>query len=86
MATNEIKNAREFSTDGPSHENLERRCAVSTGDREFKDKRTDEYYGIEPTAAFDLGWDSNSVKGTVTLQRAGQVAVGAQFPDAGKWP
>jgi hypothetical protein len=24
---------------------------------------TDEHYGIERTAAFDLGWDGNSVKG-----------------------
>jgi len=26
-------------------------CAVSTANREFKDKRTDEHYGIERTAA-----------------------------------
>jgi len=29
----------------------------------LKDRRTDEHYGIERTAAFDLGWDGNSVKG-----------------------
>jgi hypothetical protein len=29
----------------------------------LKDRRTDEHYGIERIAAFDLGWDGNSVKG-----------------------
>jgi len=30
-------------------------CAVSSEDQELKDRRTDEHYGIERTAAFDLG-------------------------------
>jgi len=51
----------------------------------LKDRRTDEHYGIERTAAFDLGWDGNSVKGDSYASTAGQGAVGAQFPDAGKW-
>jgi hypothetical protein len=37
-------------------------CAVSSEGQELKDQRTDEHYGIERTAAFDLGWDGNSVK------------------------
>jgi hypothetical protein len=36
MATNETKNAREFSTDGLSHENLKRRCVVSPKRRNFR--------------------------------------------------
>jgi hypothetical protein len=46
----------------------------------MKDGRTDEHYGIERTAAFDLGWDGNSGKGTVTLQRAGQGAQNEHEP------
>jgi hypothetical protein len=47
--------------------------AVSGANHEWKDRRTDEHYGIERTATFDLGWDGNSVKGgAVMLQRAGQ--------------
>jgi len=38
-------------------------CAVSGEDQELKDRRTDEHYGIERTAAFDFGWNGNSVKG-----------------------
>ena len=38
-------------------------CAVSSEDQELKDRRTDEHYGIERTAAFDLGWDGSSEKG-----------------------
>src|SRR6516162_8816189 len=30
-------------------------CAVSSEDQELKDRRTDEHYGIERTAAFRLG-------------------------------
>src|SRR5215510_9686648 len=36
MATNETKNARESSTDGPSHENLKRRCVYTDGRRRKK--------------------------------------------------
>src|SRR6516225_2328664 len=61
-------------------------CAVSSEDQELKDRRTDEHYGIERTAAFDLGWGGNSVKGdsyaSTDWARSGR---GAQFPDAGKW-
>jgi hypothetical protein len=61
-------------------------CGVSREDQEFKDKRTDEHYCIERRAAFDLGWDGNSVKvdsyASTGWARGGG---GAQFPDAGKW-
>jgi hypothetical protein len=52
----------------------------------LKDRRTDEHYGIERTAAFDLGWDGSSVKrdsyASTGWARSGR---GAQFLDAGKW-
>jgi hypothetical protein len=61
-------------------------CAVNSEDPELKDRRTDEHYGIERTAAFDLGWDGSSVKGDSYASTGwARSDRGAQFPDAGKW-